>query len=136
MNQQNNTSAQIVIIDDEASVHAEVADLLRDEGYICYEFNSAAAARCGIADLSPDLIISDINLDGDSGLELCRELKNTYDLLHVPVIFLSGAEIPDIIRQAHAAGGSYYLRKPFDPNVLNDLVHKALWMAYMPGTHV
>jgi len=135
MNQQNNVSTQIVIIDDETSVRADVAEILTDEGYLCHEFDGAAAVRQGMADLSPDLIISDINLDGDSGLELCRELKKTYDLAHVPVIFLSGAEIPNIIRRAHAAGGSYYLRKPFDPSVLNELVDKALWLPHLADAH-
>ena len=135
MNQQNNASTQIVIIDDETSVRAEVAEILTDDGYVCHEFDGAAAVRQGMADLSPDLIISDINLDGDSGLELCRELKKTYDLAHVPVIFLSGAEIPNIIRRAHAAGGSYYLRKPFDPSVLNELVDKALWLPHLADAH-
>ncbi|MHB8901140.1 MAG: hypothetical protein ACYC6Y_20520, partial [Thermoguttaceae bacterium] len=46
----------------------------------------------------------------------------------VPVMFLSGAQIPDIIRRSHAVGGTYYLRKPFDPGVLVELVDKALWM--------
>ena len=136
MNQQNNVSTQIVIIDDETSVRADVAEILTDEGYLCHEFDGAAAVRQGMADLSLDLIISDINLDGDSGLELCRELKKTYVLGHVPVIFLSGAEIPNIIRRAHAAGGSYYLRKPFDPSVLNELVDKALWLPYLADAHV
>jgi len=135
MNQLNSVSAEIIIIDDEASVRAEVMEILADEGYDCHEFDSAEAARHGVADLKPDLIISDINLDGDSGLELCRELKKTYDLAHVPVIFLSGAEIPNIIRRAHAAGGSYYLRKPFDPSVLNELVGKALWLPHLAGAH-
>ena len=49
----------------------------------------------------------------------------------VPVIFLSGAEIPNILRRAHAAGGSYYLRKPSVLADLVDLVEKALWMPHL-----
>ena len=135
MNQFQSTNAEIIVIDDEANVRAEVIEILGDEGYDCHEFDSAESARQGMAERNPDLIISDINLDGESGLELCRELKKTYDLAHVPVIFLSGAEIPNIIRRAHAAGGSYYLRKPFDPSVLNELVDKALWLPHVAGAY-
>ena len=84
--------------------------------------------------VSPDLIISDINLAGQSGLTLCERLKQDHaSMADVPVMFLSGAQIPDIIRRAHAAGGTYYLRKPFDPQVLLELVDKALWMPHLAG---
>jgi CheY-like chemotaxis protein len=49
-------------------------------------------------------------------------------------MFLSGAQIPDIIRRSHAAGGTYYLRKPFDPEVLVELVQKALWMPHLASS--
>ena len=37
-------------------------------------------------------------------------------------MFLSGAQLPDIIRRSHAAEGIYCLRKPFDPAVLVELI--------------
>ena len=80
---------------------------------------------------APELIISDINLQGHSGLEMCEEIKSNAELRDLPVMFLSGAQIPDIIRRSHAAGGTYYLRKPFDPEVLVELVHKALYMPHL-----
>jgi len=83
----------------------------------------------------PELIISDINLHGHSGLEMCEELKSHAELSDVPVMFLSGAQIPDIIRRSHAVGGTYYLRKPFDPEVLVELVHKALYMPHLVAAH-
>ncbi|MCH8184218.1 MAG: response regulator, partial [Proteobacteria bacterium] len=73
------------------------------------------------------------NLAGHSGLELCEQLKRREALRDVPIMFLSGAQIPDIIRRSHAVGGVYYLRKPFDPEVLTDLVDKALWMPHLVG---
>ena len=134
MNQMTQKGTHVILIDDELDTLNEIADILHDAGYICHLFESAMAVRQGIGDLSPDLIVSDINLDGASGLELCRELKQLYAMSEVPVIFLSGAEIPNIIRRAHAAGGSYYLRKPFDSNVLIDLVKKSLWTPHLVGT--
>jgi hypothetical protein len=43
-------------------------------------------------------------------------------------MFLSRTQVPDIIRRSQEAGGAYFLRKPFDPQVLLELVDKALWM--------
>ena len=129
----NADTVQVVIIDDEISIREEVAQILGDEGYRCHTFECADAARLGIPNLQPDVIVSDINLDGESGLELCRNIRNSFGLNQIPVIFISGAEIPNIIRRSHAAGGTYYLRKPLDPNVLIDLVEKALWMPHLVG---
>ena len=84
----------------------------------------------------PELIISDINLAGHSGLELCERIKAVDELREVPLMFLSGAQVPDIIRRSRAAGGVYYLRKPFDPEVLLELVEKALWMPHVAATRI
>lgn len=131
MNQQCNSRAVILVIDDEASVLGEVAAAVTPSGYTCHGCASADAAMEMARQLSPDLIICDINLDGQSGLELCERIKADPDMAQVPVMFLSGAQVPDIIRRSHAAGGVYYLRKPFDPEVLVELMEKALWMPHL-----
>ncbi len=123
--------AVILAIDDEAQVLGEVAQALSNTGYAYHCCSTAEAAREQAREIRPDLIISDINLGTDNGLELIEQMKRDQELADVPVIFLSGAQIPNIIRRAHAAGGTYYLRKPFDPEVLIELVEKALWMPHL-----
>jgi len=125
----------ILVIDSELEVLGELAAVLSGAGYACHCSNSAQAAMQFAKDNSPDLIISDVNLGGHSGLELCEQIKQDESLADVPVMFLSGAQTPDIIRRSHAAGGSYYLRKPFDPEVLLELVDKALWMPHLVASH-
>jgi CheY-like chemotaxis protein len=126
----------ILVIDDEPTVLGEVAATLSGAGYACHCSSSGPAALQFVAKNTPDLIISDINLDGQNGLELCREIKQSKAMADVPVMFLSGAQIPDIIRRSHAVGGTYYLRKPFDPEVLLELIQKALWMPHLIGNHL
>lgn len=125
----------ILIIDDEADVLGDVATVLAGAGYVCHCCDNSEKALRFAEITMPDLIISDINLDGESGLELCESIKSKNTLKDVPVMFLSGAQIPDIIRRSHAAGGAYYLRKPFDPEVLLELVDKALWMPHLVHSH-
>jgi len=121
----------ILMVDDEVNVLNEVADVLRRGGYNC-QCCSTAESAIEFARVNPlDLIVSDINLDGHSGLEMCERIKEDQGLKDVPVMFLSGAQIPDIIRRSHAVGGTYYLRKPFDPEVLVELIDKALWMPHL-----
>ena len=125
----------ILVVDDEREVLDEVAAVLTGAGFACRCCTTAEAALEEAAGASFDLIVSDINLHGHSGLEMCEQLRQQETLGDVPVMFLSGAQIPDIIRRAHAAGGAYYLRKPFDPEVLVELVNKALWMPHLATAH-
>lgn len=118
----------ILVVDDEKEVLESVANVLTEAGFDCQCCNSAQAAIEFAAMQTPDMIVSDINLGGHSGLEMCERIKEDAALNSVPVMFLSGAQIPDIIRRSHAVGGTYYLRKPFDPGVLVELVDKAMWM--------
>ncbi|MDY0168003.1 MAG: response regulator [Thermoguttaceae bacterium] len=128
-------SPLVLVVDDEQSVLDEVAAALQADGFRCTLCTTPADALAKALAEPPELIISDINLHGHSGLEMCEEIKSHAELHDVPVMFLSGAQIPDIIRRSHAAGGTYYLRKPFDPEVLVELVHKALYMPHLASAH-
>jgi CheY-like chemotaxis protein len=121
----------VLVIDDDPDIVASLARILAGAGYrgvCCHDYDGAIET---VKETTPDLILSDINLGGESGLKLCEKIKRDMGMSHVPVIFLSGAQIPDIIRRAHEAGGTYYLRKPFDPQVLLELIDKALWMPHL-----
>ena len=133
----NCIQATVLLIDDEAEMLAGLTEVLSSAGYVCQTSSSEATAIAALRNITPDLIISDINLAGHSGLVLCERLKAEIpSLADVPVMFLSGAQIPDIIRRAHAAGGTYYLRKPFDPQVLLELIDKMLWMPHLVGAQL
>jgi len=126
--------AVILIIDDDAITLTGIAAVLNMSGYECHCARDRAAALKGVRTLMLDLIICDVNLAGESGLALCRELRSEPGMDEVPVMFMSSAQIPDIVRRSHDAGGAYYLRKPFDPEVLIELVGKALWMPHLVQT--
>jgi CheY-like chemotaxis protein len=126
--QLENALITVLLIDDEIEVLTGLAKILGAAGYNCHSSCDSESALALAAKVQPELIISDINLAGTSGLGLCEQIKELPGLEDVPVMFLSGAQIPDIIRRAHAAGGVYYVRKPFDPQVMLELIDKALWM--------
>jgi DNA-binding response OmpR family regulator len=113
------------VIAHERDASGSVVPLLEAAGYQCLCSSGAQSAWECVRKATPDLIISDINLAGQSGVALCEELKHSAQLADVPVMFFSATQIPDIIRRSHAAG-TYYLRKPCDPDVLLELIDKAL----------
>ena len=116
----------ILVVDGQAEVLDEVATVLSGANFACRCCTTAEGAIAAAESFPPDLIISDVNLHGHSGLEMCERIRENPALREVPVMFLSGAQVPDIIRRGDALGGTYYLRKPFDPDVLVELIDTAL----------
>jgi CheY-like chemotaxis protein len=129
----DSTGGQVTIlaIDDEEDVLVQIASIARQAGYACRCASDAQSACEAMQQTTPDLIISDINLAGQSGLAVCEQIKQQAGHCEVPVMFLSASQGPDIIRRADAAGGTYYLRKPFDAPVLLQLVEKARLMPHL-----
>ena len=123
--------AVVLVIDGDPLTLTGVAAVLDMAGYECHCARDAAAAAKAVRSLPIDLIICDVNLEGESGLALVQSLREEHGKADVPVLFVSSAQLPDIIRRTHDAGGTYYLRKPFDPDVLIELVGKALWMPHL-----
>lgn len=128
--------AVILVIDEDPLTLTGVAATLDMSGYECHCARDAEAALKAARNLSLDLIICDVSVGQNNGLELCQELRDVDGNADVPVLFVSGAQLPDIIRRTHDAGGTYYLRKPFDPDVLIELVGKALWMPHLVKSRV
>ncbi len=124
-------SPVILIIDPDPIMLTGVAAVLNMQGHECHCASDDTAAMKAASDLPLVLIICDVNIHGKSGLELCDRIKSECGHSDVPVMFVSGTQVADIVRRAHDAGGAYYLRKPFDPDVLIELVDKALWMPHL-----
>jgi CheY-like chemotaxis protein len=121
-----NEQPLVLVIDSEQGVLDKVTAVLTGARLACHCCTTSEEAIAAAQKRPPDLILCDINLQGENGLETCQQIKLQPGLADVPVMFLSRAQLPDIIRRSHQAGGMYCLRKPFDPNVLVELIDQAL----------
>jgi two-component system, OmpR family, response regulator VicR len=72
----------------------------------------------------PDLIITDMNMMGMDGSELCSKLKQNVNTQQVPVVLISGIE--DIEEAATLMGANGYLQKPYQLEKLTELVNNYL----------
>ena len=125
----------VLVIDAETDVLEEVNKVLTAAEFECCCCTTADEAIAAAELNPPDLIICDLNLHGEAAAETCRRIKRQPGLEQVPVMFLSAAQRPDIIRRSHATGdGAYCLRKPFAPKVLVELIDHALalWRGKRP----
>jgi CheY-like chemotaxis protein len=128
--------AEILLVDDEELALASATEALDSAGHIVYQARDRMAALKIARAEALDLVICDVSVGGDSGLELSRELRRLPGMQDVPVMFISRTQLPDIVRRSHEAGAAYYLRKPLDPEVLTDLVGKALWLPHLVQTRL
>jgi DNA-binding response OmpR family regulator len=128
--------AEILIVDADPYTLLGTAAVLDMAGYVCHCARDRQAALKGARTLGLDLVICDVHLGGESGLDVCRELRLIPGMQDVPVMFVSATQLPDIVRRSHEAGAAYYLRKPFDPDVLVELVGKALWLPHLVSSRL
>jgi len=117
----------VLVVDAEQGILESVSDALTETEFECRCCATADEAIAAALMNPPDLIVCDWNLDGENGVETCQRIKRQPGLAEVPVMFLSSAQRPDVIRRSLVAGhGVYCLRKPFAPTVLVELIDQAL----------
>lgn len=117
------TSAKILLIDDEPSIHTVVTAYLKAEGY---EFLSAMDGTNGLATArtyKPDIIILDVMLPGMDGIELLTNLRRESNV-YVIMLTARSEETDKII--GLSVGADDYLTKPFSPRELIARIKAAL----------
>jgi two-component system, NtrC family, sensor kinase len=107
-------SPNLLIVDDEASFRAVLENLLVNSGYTCVQAADAGEARSLLAREPVDLILCDIQMPGESGLELIRWVKKEYPDL--AIIMVTGIDDPQEARVALEIGVYGYIIKPFERN--------------------
>ncbi|HKR38423.1 MAG TPA: response regulator [Paraburkholderia sp.] len=105
----------ILVVDDDANIRQLLRDYLREMGYQASAATNGAQMKQILGTAQIDLIVLDLMLDGEDGLDLTRELRRVHD---IPVIILSarGGLLDRIL--GLEMGADDYLPKPFDPREL------------------
>jgi PAS domain S-box-containing protein len=129
-------SESILLVEDDELVRATTRRSLDRLGYTVTPVASANDARTAlrVEDASVDLLVTDIVLAGDSGLELVRELRKTG--FRAPVLFLSGYAEEMVLREGELPERSSFLAKPFTPILLAQRVREALSTSATDSTSV
>jgi two-component system, NtrC family, response regulator GlrR len=116
------SKVKVLIVDDDNDVLNLLENWLTNEKYDVKRALSGLEALNLVGIYAPDIVITDLYMDGMDGMELLTELHNDNPLL--PVIMLSGqAQIPDAIKAMHL-GTSAFLTKPINQNEFLETVKK------------
>jgi two-component system, OmpR family, KDP operon response regulator KdpE len=127
---------QILIVEDDEDTAEVVCTLLQDAGYHAIAVDRGEIALTEISELSPDLVLLDINLPDMNGIEI---LKSVRTHSHMPMIILSGYGQDRDRVIALEAGADDYMAKPFSPEELvarvRALLRRVDWTP-KPETHI
>jgi two-component system phosphate regulon response regulator OmpR len=109
--------SHILVVEDDARLRDRLARYLTGEGFRVTAAHDAAEARARMRGVSPDLLVLDVMMPGESGLDLTRSLREEqgHDL---PVLMLTARGAPEDRIAGFEAGADDYLPKPFEPREL------------------
>ncbi|HEU4616081.1 MAG TPA: sigma-54 dependent transcriptional regulator [Kofleriaceae bacterium] len=132
------TGEPILIVDDEKNIRRTVRMVLEGEGHVVHEAGSIAEAEAVLGREPIDVILLDVKLGEDNGLDLLRALKSRGEdgmsslTSEIPVVMISGhATIEDAV-SATRLGAFDFMEKPLDRNrvmvtVRNALERRKMW---------
>jgi len=105
----------ILVVDDDREIRTMLSDYLDKNGLTATAVGDGAATRRALREADYDLIVLDLMLPHESGLEICREIRATSD---IPIIMLTalGEEVDRIV--GLEVGADDYMAKPFSPREL------------------
>lgn len=123
--QSNSKKATVLVIDDSYDIREYLREILQKD----YNFLDADNGKLGLSITNkrlPDLVISDIMMDGMNGIEVCERIKTNINTSHIPVILLTAKNTMDSKIEGFEKGSDAYLEKPFNSKLLLTMVKKLI----------
>jgi two-component system cell cycle response regulator len=114
----------ILIVDDEYTNQFLLENILSEYRVVSVENGTAMWAY--LKENVPDMILLDIMLGREDGLELAKRVSQRDDLADVPIVFVTAKNAGSDIKAAFEAGGYDFITKPFDETVLKARIELTL----------
>lgn len=109
---------RILLIEDEEDIAALIKLQAEVSGYKLHVEVDGINGYRAVEREKPDLVILDIMLPGENGLDVCRKIKSHPDLKNIPVVMLTAKTEELDIMLGLELGADDYVAKPFSPKVL------------------
>jgi two-component system chemotaxis response regulator CheY len=115
----------VLLVDDSSTMRKIVGRSLRQAGI---EFDNIFEAADGLQALevlekeSVDIVLSDINMPNMDGIAFLREKANRANMKNIPVFMISTETGEDIIGEAKSLGAVGAIKKPFTPDMVNEVL--------------
>lgn len=117
---------KVMIIDDDKELLEELKDTLELSGYDVVALDDSTRTSEVASEARPDVILLDLKMPKKSGFQVADELKRAQELLHVPIIVISGFVKDDYLPLMNLCGIQKYVKKPFTPQDIIDQIEGVL----------
>jgi two-component system phosphate regulon response regulator OmpR len=111
----NDLEPHLLVVDDDARLRELLRRYLAESGFRVTTAANAGEARANLASFAFDLVVLDVMMPGESGLELTRDLRRE---ALMPVLLLTAMAEPEDRVNGLEQGADDYLSKPFEPREL------------------
>ena len=115
----------VILVEDEDIIRRGIRNSVPWEEFNCSVVGEARNGEEGgalIAERNPDIVITDINMPVEDGLQMIARTKDTYDYV---AIILTGYSDFEYAREAIRNGVSYYVLKPLDMEEMKEALERA-----------
>jgi len=113
----NSELKTILIIDDNKDFREYLKQVFKID-YRVYEASDGLMGLEMIREILPEIVISDVMMDGMSGIELCSMVREDMSISHIPIILLTSSSSLEIKLKGLEGGADDYISKPFDKDIL------------------
>jgi len=113
---------KILVVDDDTDILTVVEIVLSMNNYSVKAISRWEDIPHTIENFSPDLILLDVALGGADGREICRQLKNSGETQHIPVILFSAQY--DLVNNIKGCMANGLVTKPFETSFLLETIRK------------
>jgi CheY-like chemotaxis protein len=117
---------RVLVVEDSPANQMLVKAVLQRAGFDVELVADAPEALAFLRSSTADLILMDIQLPGQDGLSLTRELKRQPETASIPIVALTAHAMATDVEQSLAAGCAGYIAKPIDTRRLADEVRRYL----------
>jgi two-component system cell cycle response regulator DivK len=114
----------VLVVEDNELNMKLFSDLLETQGYRVVQADNGNDAMAAVKMHRPDLILMDIQLPGQSGLDVTRAIKSDPEVAHIPVIAVTAFAMRTDEERIRAGGCEDYLAKPISVPVFLEKVKR------------
>ena len=111
-----NSKKKILICDDEEGIRESLNLILKDEYQLKFSTCGSECLKSLKEDKDINLVLIDIKMPKQNGLEVTREIKKLFP--NIKVIIVTGYESAEIAQEATLAGADAYITKPFESKTI------------------
>lgn len=106
---------KVMIVDDDKEFLEELKEMLELSGYDLVIVNDATCALDIACKKKPDIVLLDLKMPGKNGFQVADELRHSQELMHTPIIAMTGFFQDEYVPLINTLGIKKCLKKPFNP---------------------